>query len=147
MPPLGPTLRNHPPCRRIRSACAAAVLASATLISALKAATAAPTENALEALNLFLAESAPTTLAYRTDLQRKAGPEHVAEGRLSGVSPLIGPFTYRAKTYAELTPSERIELLRDGRFHDFLLRRSSRFEINPEDMLKAQPLVVQFAAP
>ena len=117
------------------------------LICAHKSAIGAPAENALEALNLFLAGSAPTTPAYRTDLQRNADPERVPEGRLSGVSAIIGPFTYRPKTYAELTPVERVELLRDGRFHEFLMRRSSRFEINPQDMLKPQPLIIQLEAP
>lgn len=147
MQPVGPTLRDHAPCLLIRCSCVAAVLTSAALTCILRPATGAPAENALEVLNLFLADSAPTTPAYRADLQRNADPGHVPEDRLSGVSPLIGPFTYRPKTYAELTPAERVELLRDGRFHEFLLRRSRRFEINPEDMLKAQPLIVQLNAP
>jgi hypothetical protein len=117
------------------------------LICSHRPATGAPPENALDSLNLFLAESAPTTPAYRADLQRNADPEHVPAGRLCGVSSLIGPFTYRPKTYAELTPAERVELLRDGRFHDFLLRRGRRFEIKPEEMLRAQPLVVPLDAP
>jgi hypothetical protein len=147
MPPSRPTQRNHPPCRRIRNAFAAAAISSASLICTPNPTTGAPPGNALEALNLFLAESAPTTPAYRADLQRDADPEHVPAGRLSGVSPLIGPFTYRPKTYAELTPVERVEILRDGRFHDFLLRRGRRFEIEPKDMLNGQPLAIQLSAP
>jgi hypothetical protein len=96
---------------------------------------AAPEGNALETFDAFLAASAPANPTYRTDIRRSADPEHVTGGRMSAVSPLIGPFTYRPKTYAELTRSERIEMLRDGRFHDFLIRRSSSFVVSAETML------------
>jgi hypothetical protein len=110
-------------------------------------ASATPGENALEMLNQFLAESAATTPAYRADLQRSADPAHVPDGRLTGFSGLIGPFTYRPKKYAELTQVERLELLRAGRFHNYLLKRGRPFSINPEDMLKPRPLVVQLDPP
>jgi len=143
----GSTLRKRALRRRSRNPWAVVILASTALACTPAPATGAPGGNALETLNHFLSESAASTPAYRADLQRNADPAHVPDGRLSGFSPLIGPFTYRPKTYAELTPPERVELLRDGRFHDYLLRRGRPFQINPEDMLKPQPIVVQLNAP
>jgi hypothetical protein len=106
-----------------------------------------PGEDALTTLNRFLADSAPSTPAYRTELRRGTDPEPASHGRLAGSSPLIGPFTYRAKTYAELTQVERADLLRDGRFHAYLLEKSRTFSIHPEDMLEPQPLIVPLDPP
>jgi hypothetical protein len=78
--------------------------------------------NALNLLNAWLAEAAPAEPAYRADLKAGGDPAGRGPGRLSGVSELLGPFTYRPKTYVELTPSERMELLRDPRFRAFLMR-------------------------
>lgn len=78
--------------------------------------------NALNLLNAWLAEAAPAEPAYRADLKAGGDPSGKAPGRLSGVSELLGPFTYRPKIYGELTPSERLGLLRDPRFRAFLIR-------------------------
>ena len=127
---------------RIRICAAGMIFALPALVWA-----SPPGEDALTTLNRFLADSAPTTPAYRMDLRRSTDPEPAPHGRLSGFSPLIGPFSYRAKTYAELTQLERAELLRDGRFHAYLLEKGRTFPIHPEDMLEPQPLIVPLDPP
>ena len=108
---------------------------------------AAPGETALQIFDAFLAAAAPADPDYRTDIRRSGEPSHPSEGRLTGVSPLVGPFTYRPKTYAELTRSERIELLRDGRLHDFLLHRSRSFVVTAEEMLCPDTLDIRLNTP
>jgi hypothetical protein len=132
---------------RIRTACKPAILALPALFLPSAPAFGAPGENALETINRFLAESAATTPAYRADLQRATDPSRVPDGRLSGFSSLIGSFTYRPKTYAELTQAERVELLRDGRFRDYLLAMGRPFRIAPEDMLRPGSLPVELDPP
>ena len=76
--------------------------------------------NALTALDAYLAQAALTTPAYRADLQAGA-PGKTPPGRLSGVAPFLGPFTYRPKTFGELTAPERAALLRDPPFRAFVI--------------------------
>jgi len=132
---------------RTHNSCALVVVALSAFVWTSEPVNGAPGENALEAINQFLAESAATVPAYRADLQRYTDPERATDGRLAGFSPLIGPFTYRPKKYAELTQFERVGLLRDGRFYDYLLKKGRPFPINSEDMLRPRPLVIQLGPP
>jgi len=132
---------------RIRNSCALVVVALSAFAWTPEPVSGAPGENALETINQFLAESAATVPAYRADLQRCLDLERATDGRLTGFSPLIGPFTYRPKKYTELTQIERVGLLRDARFRDYLLKKGRPFPINSEDMLRPQPLVVQLDPP
>jgi hypothetical protein len=140
-------LRRKMPDILTRNLCARVVVALSAFVWTSEPVRGAPGENALETINQFLAESAATIPAYRADLQRCTDAEPATRGRLAGFSPLIGPFTYRPKKYAELTQIERVELLRDGRFHDYLLKRGRPFPINSEDMLRPLPLVVRLDPP
>ncbi len=132
---------------RTRNPCATVIFVLSALVWASKPAGGTPGENALETLNQFLAESAVNTPAYRADLQRSFDSTHLPDARLKGFSSLIGPFTYRPKQYAELTQAERVELLRNGRFHDYLLIKGRPFIIDPEDMLIPRPLEVELDLP
>jgi hypothetical protein len=119
------------------------------------AALAAPAAgNAAALIDAFLADAAVQTSAYRTDLQPAAGPTDAGPGRRFAVGPLAGPFTYRAKTYRELSPQERAEVWRDSAFAAFLRRsrtdfvragsgggrdRPIRIELTAAEMLLARP--------
>jgi len=131
----------------IGNPCAPVILMLSALVWTPTPAGGTPGENALNILNQFMAESAAKTPAYRADLQRSFDPAHMADGRLKGFSSLIGPFSYRPKKYAELTQAERVELLRDGRFHHYLLIKGRPFTIDPKDMLTPEPLEVKLDLP
>ncbi|MGD1031004.1 MAG: hypothetical protein ABSA05_07670 [Opitutaceae bacterium] len=141
------SLRKKRPDIRTRNSCALVIIGLSAFVWTSGPVSGAPGESALETINQFLAESAATVPAYRADLQRCTDLERATDGRMAGFSPLIGPFTYRPKKYAELTQIERIGLLRDGRFHDYLLKEARLFPVNPEDMLTPQPLIVQLDPP
>jgi hypothetical protein len=116
---------------------------------------------ALPLFNAYLAQAALTVTADRTDLRigdETKGPE---PGRLTGESAYLGPFTYRPKTYAELSQAERALLVHDPQFHAFLVARGRHTppppdpkidrtapkvdfhcEISPEEMLRSRLFVI-----
>lgn len=124
-------------------------------------------QSALFLLDSYLAQAAPSVPSYRTDLQPGGDPQHLPPGRFFAIGPMIGPFTYRAKHYEELTKDERGEVLRDPRFRAFLIatrtqedrpspRESQpralrlgpeRFSISPEEMLRERPILIVIARP
>ena len=91
------------------------------LIAAGPAADRPAAGTALALFDAFLAEAARAEPAYRADPKPGVLPVPAPPGRLQAESPLAGPFTYRPKTFAELDRRERAELLRDPRFHAFLI--------------------------
>ena len=104
-------------------------------------------DNALALLNAYLAQAARTAPEYRADLRPKRGSEEVPAGRLPGYSPFLGSFTYRPKTYRELSVRDRVLVLREPEFHAFLKAACKRgrpppgsapFLITPEEMLRPQ---------
>ena len=116
---------------------------------------------ALPLFNAYLAQAARTVTAYRTDLRIGDEPKGPEPGRLAGESAYLGSFTYRPKTYAELSPAERAVLVHDPQFHAFLvaLRRPNpppanpkadragpnadfHCAISPEEMLRNRPFVI-----
>lgn len=113
---------------------------------------AAPAEedagNALALINAYLAQAASTEAAYRADLKTGGYGHGASAGRLSGIGPLLGPFTYRPKTYAELEPAERMALLRERKFRDFLIKALKpafrKFTLTAGEMLRKQPFPVVF---
>ena len=133
--------------------CTSADTRAADIIAAVPA-------TALTLFDAYLAEAALTTPLYRVDVQAGGDPQHIPLGRLFGQGPMIGPFTYRPKTYDELTREERADLLRDPKFHSFLIasrehadRAESedapvprptieKFSISPSEMLQRRPIFV-----
>jgi hypothetical protein len=77
--------------------------------------------NALGLFDAWLAQAAAETPAYRADLRAGGDPDAIPPGRGFGRSALLGPFTYRPKTYGELTRSERAAVLADPKFRAFLI--------------------------
>jgi hypothetical protein len=107
-----------------------------------------PIGNALMLFDSYLAQAALINPAYRTDL--KAGTETAPPpGRLLGESPILGPFTYRARTFGELTRGERADLLRDPGFRAFLITTSLQAECGGWPAIAAertgQPPVTTFS--
>ncbi len=135
------------------------MLSWAALLLAAAAGAVAEPEPALAILDAFLRQTARIDPTYRADLRLPAEPGAGGDGRLAGQSAFLGPFTYRAKTYADLSPAERIRVLQDPQFHAFLLRRTTALpppagigpaatyhcSITPEDMLR--PGVLQIVLP
>jgi hypothetical protein len=143
-----------------------ATIAAFALGTALFAESPQP-QTALSLLDSYLAQAAPSVPLYRTDLQPGGDPKQVPPGRFFAVGPMIGPFTYRAKHYEELTKDERGAVMREPRFRAFLiatrtqedrsgLRESQRrairlgperFSISPEEMLRDRPVLVVIGRP
>ncbi len=97
---------------------------------ALRADTSAvPPVSALALFDAYLAQAALSTPDYRADLKAGGDPRQVPLGRLFADGPMVGPFTYRPKTYDELTPDQRSVLLHDPKFRSFLI--TSREQADP----------------
>jgi hypothetical protein len=75
--------------------------------------------NALTLLNAYLAQAALSLPADRADIVLGGSP-HPPPGRFPATSAWLGPFTYRPKTYRELSASDRAALLRDPAWPAFL---------------------------
>jgi len=122
--------------------------------------------NARALLDAYLAQAALEVPAYRADLQAGGGPGRIPPGRLSGVAPLLGPFTYRSRTFGELTRAQRTALLLDPKWRAFLIVTTEqkhragpasippshppqigRFSVAPAEMLKPGPLLVALPPP
>jgi hypothetical protein len=78
--------------------------------------------NASDLFDAYLASAAARVSDYRADLQPAATPADAGPGRFFAVGPLAGPFTYRAKSYSELTAAQRTALWRDAGFPEYLRR-------------------------
>jgi hypothetical protein len=105
-------------------------------------------EGGLSTVNAYIAAAAVTDPAYRTDLRPGGDSGSLASGRMMARSPLLGTFTYRAKTYADLNATERFRLLRSpgwGRYLKSHTRR--RVVITPEQMLSDQPILLRLPSP
>ena len=94
--------------------------------------------NALAVFDAYLTHAAPTVSHYRTDLRPTGNSADKSPGRLQAPGPLIGAFTYRSKTYAELSRDERSELLRDPRFRAFLLALRTHADRAPMDFAEIE---------
>jgi len=77
---------------------------------------------ALEIINAYLARAAESDPADRADV-KLGDPPRLSAGRFAAYSPLLGDFSYRPKTYDELSRADRAALLRDPAFHAFLAAR------------------------
>jgi hypothetical protein len=77
--------------------------------------------NALAVFDAWLAQAAANNIIYRTDFQTGGDPAAIGPGRAFGRSALLGGFTYRPKTYRDLTRSERAAMLADPKFRTFLI--------------------------
>lgn len=104
-----------------------------------------PIGNALMLFDSYLAQAALINPIYRVE------------------SPILGEFSYRAKTFGELTRGERADLLRDPGFRAFLITTSvqagygdspvivaertgqppvTAFSVEPDEMLRARAVRV-----
>jgi hypothetical protein len=94
---------------------------------------------ALAALDAYLVRAALSTPEYRADLKPGGERADVPLGRIYGVGPMMGPFTYRPKTYEELLPEQRMELVRSAGFRTFLLSSREQADagglMDPPDLL------------
>ncbi len=134
---------------------ARAVLAAAVL--ALSARLAAQGEGGARGLlDAYLTTAAATQPEYRTEVRAGGTTPGSDAGRQTGCGPVLGPFTFRARTYAELTLGERREVLRDPRLRAFLLARNpgatprkgpatKRFSISPATMLDGRPFAIELS--
>jgi hypothetical protein len=116
----------------------------------------------------YLAQAALINPAFRTDLKADGNPAQVPPGRLLGESPLLGSFTYRPKTFDELTRGERAGLLRDPGFRAFLMATCTQagradspviaaeragqppvatFSVEPDEMLRSRAVRVVLPPP
>jgi hypothetical protein len=90
--------------------------------------------SALTIFNAYLAQAALSETSYRADLQPCNDVTHVPLGRLLGQGPMIGSFTYRPKIYNELSRSEREAMLRESRFHAFLIAAREQADTGNDDI-------------
>jgi hypothetical protein len=124
------------------------VPAALVFLSHALAAAEPPKGNALGLLDAYLALASRDVPAYRADIRPDGGPKEPSAGRIRGTGPILGPFTYRPKTYAELTPLERAVLLREPGLRDFLRSHAvRRVEVSAEDILGAQPVRIDLSKP
>jgi hypothetical protein len=123
-----------------------------------------PSGNALGLIDAWLAHAAGSSASFRADLRPGGDPANLPPGRFLCRSPFLGAFTYRPKTYRELSPAERRSVLCDPRFRAFLVsvreasdrddggkvpdrRAAARsgpedIRVPPEEMLRPGPLWV-----
>jgi hypothetical protein len=157
-------MRKSAPCLR-----AAGFIAAAALLQAAPE-TPDNAPNALGVIDGFLEKAAAFNPAYRADLRPGGDPNRLPSGRLLARGAWLGPFTYRAKTYRELTAAERAGLLGDPRFREFLAAAAgappaspaaaaisaaaemaaaemAAAEIPPAEMLKPGPFVIALPVP
>lgn len=113
-------------------------------------------DSALDALNAYLIDAARTHAAYRAGVVAGDAPDGPAPGRFLGWSARIGPFTYRVRSYSELSPQERAAVLADPAWRAFASTRRppanrtppvERIALAPEDMLRTEPLVLPWPPP
>ncbi len=136
---------------------------------------AADTPNAVAVFDAYLAQAARTIPEYRADLRAIGPNDSGSPDRLLARGPIVGVFTFRPKTYSDLTRTERADLLRDPRFRAFLVALRTqvdggprdiaayppallppsmdarpaleRFQISPQEMLQRRPMFVVLASP
>jgi hypothetical protein len=106
----------------------------------------------------FLAVSAARNPAYRADLQPATSRAEAGPDRQFAIGPLAGAFTFRPKTYRELTSEERAAVWRDPALPAFLRaarippaaaagrpgsrEHPLRVSLEPAEMLLARPAAV-----
>ena len=132
-----------------------AFLLPLVLLSRSAASAADQDHSALTLLNSYLEREARTNPEYRADLRRGGDPARLPPGRLFGRGSLLGPFTYRPQTYAELSRPQRALLLRDPQFRAFVATIAQRGQplaprrrfIGPEEMLGRRPVLIVIPKP
>jgi hypothetical protein len=90
--------------------------------------------SALTLFDAYLAQAAVSQPIYRADLRPAGDAGHVPIGRLLGRGPMLGPFTYRPKTYEELSRPERAAMLHDPKFHAFLVAAREEADAGGDDV-------------
>jgi hypothetical protein len=80
-----------------------------------------PAGNALGLADAFLAAQAQNSAEYRADVRATMDDAPIPPGRIAGHSSLLGAFTYRPRTYLELSARARAEILSDPKFRIFLV--------------------------
>jgi hypothetical protein len=110
---------------------------------------AATAPSALAVFNAWLTTAAQADPHWRTDIRAETEAAEPGAGRYLARSPVLGPFSYRPKVYAELRPEERLRLLREPAVQRLLRRRPRRlrFAIPPEEMRQNRPFVFQVPPP
>lgn len=125
--------------------------------------------NASAIFDAYLARAALTTPQYRADVALTHPGESIPTDRIAARSSLIGRFSYRAKTYRDLSLEERAALLREPDLRAFLLTlgaaavsstvktpsdddqadtdRTIAFSISPETMLSRARLFIVVPPP
>jgi hypothetical protein len=110
--------------------------------------------SALALFDAFLAKEAASNPEYRAGLRPAGDPKGLPAGWYTGRGPILGPFTYRPRTYRELSRAQREAVLRSPRFRAFLAVRKREFfggrrslSIAPESMLTPGPILVALPLP
>jgi hypothetical protein len=111
---------------------------------------ASRTGNALSLLDAFVAAEARDRPGLRADVRPGADPQGTPPGRVLAFSAILGPFTYRPRSWAELSPADRAALLRDPGLKPFLAANPGKPVASPsrvlfitaDEMLRLGPLLV-----
>ena len=145
------------------------------LVAGVATLAASEAPNAVTIFDAYLAHAARTAPEYRTELLIGDSAEAATPGRMLARGPIAGTFTFRPKTYNELSRVARAEMLRDPKFRAFLLAMRTqadrapadaathgavplpqapnsrptleRFEISADEMLRRRPLFIVLAPP
>jgi len=78
-------------------------------------------ENGESVMNAFLATFAKDNITWRYDIVFTNTPEELPTGKQLGYSPLIGYYTYRAKTWEMLNQDEQQEVMESPKLRGFII--------------------------
>jgi hypothetical protein len=113
------------------------------------------TRNALALLDAFVAAAARDRPGLRADVRPAGNSQAPPPGRALAFSANLGPFTYRPRTWAELTGADRAALLRDGGLREFLAANAAgvapiptrNVSLSADEMLRLGPAIVRLPPP
>ena len=108
--------------------------------------------NPLAVFNAWLVTAAQSDPRWRTEIRPDGAGAVLPPGRYRARSAVLGAFSYRPRTYAELRPEERLELLGQPEVRRLLRSpaertREIRFAISPEEMRLNRPFIFTVPAP
>jgi len=91
------------------------------IILVLSAALAMAEDNGEAVMNAFLATFAKDNINWRDDIAFTNSPEEIPIGKQLGYSTTIGYYTYRAKNWEMLNPSEQEEVMNSPKLKSFII--------------------------
>jgi hypothetical protein len=87
--------------------------------------------SAQSVINAFIATYAKEDVAWKKDIRLNETPGQIAPGRQLGQSAVAGYYSFVPKTWDELSPEEKIAVIKDPRLKAFLIssRQGSLAEV------------------